>query len=171
MSYSLKALQPHILQFLERYPGIQLESIFDDSKNDLIAGRFHALIRIGDLDDSTMVTRQLHSAKCLIVAAPAYLARHGTPEQPTDLSAHKLLHYSNMSGTATWPFQKDNELLWQKVHPRFTSNNGEIIRAAAIAAHGVAYLPEFLIRDDLKAKSLVAIMTNFTRPDLPISIV
>lgn len=171
LSYSLKALQPHILKFLDRYPGIQLESVFDDSKNDLISGGFDAVIRIGDLDDSTMVARRLHSARCLIVAAPAYLDRHGTPEQPTDLSAHKLLHYTNMGGTVTWPFQKDNELVWQKVHPRFTSNNGEIILAAALAGHGIAYLPEFLVRDELKAGSLVAIMTNFTRPDLPISIV
>jgi len=171
VSYSLRALQPHILQFLDRYPGIQLESIFDDSKNDLITEGFDAVIRIGDLDDSAMVTRRLHSAKCLIVAAPDYLKSHGTPDQPSDLSGHMVLHYTNMSGTATWPFQKENEIVWQKVHPRFTSNNGEIIRAAALAGHGIAYLPEFLIRDDLDAGALVAVMTGFTRPDLPISIV
>lgn len=171
VSYSLKALQPHIIQFLDRYPGIQLESILDDSKTDLVSGGFDAVIRIGDLDDSTMVTRRLHSARCLIVASPDYLDRHGTPENPADLSDHKVLHYTSSGGTATWPFQKDSEMVWQKVHPRFTSNNGEIIRAAALAGHGIAYLPEFLIIDELKAGTLVAIMTEFSRPDLPISVV
>lgn len=171
VSYSLRALQSHILQFLDRYPGIQLESIFDDSKNDLISEGYDAVIRIGELGDTSLIARRLHSAKCLIVAAPAYLQAHGTPEQPPDLSGHKVLHYSNMGGAATWPFQKDNELIWQKVHPRFASNNGEIIRAATLAGHGIAYLPEFLIGEDLAAGRLVPIMTGFSRPDLPISIV
>ncbi len=171
VSYSLRALQPHILQFIERYPGIQLESILDDSKSDLIADGFDAVIRIGDLDETSMVARRVHSVKSMVVAAPAYLQRHGTPDQPSDLAAHRVLHYTNLGGAATWPFQKDDELVWQKVHPRFASNNGEIIRAAALAGHGIAYLPEFLIRDDLTAGSLVPLMTGFTRPDVPISIV
>lgn len=118
-----------------------------------------------------MVARRVHSVKSMVVAAPAYLQRHGTPDQPSDLAAHRVLHYTNLGGAATWPFQKDDELVWQKVHPRFASNNGEIIRAAALAGHGIAYLPEFLIRDDLTAGSLVPLMTGFTRPDVPISIV
>jgi len=171
VSYSLRALQPHILQFLDRYPGIQLESVFDDKKSDLIAEGFDAVIRIGDLADTSMVARRLHSVRCLVVASPVYLERQGTPEQPSDLTNHMVLHYTNMGSAATWPFQKENETIWQKVYPHFAANNGEIIRAAALAGHGIAYLPEFLIREDLESGALVPIMTGFSRPDMPISIV
>ncbi|MFP1645800.1 LysR family transcriptional regulator [Pontitalea aquivivens] len=171
VSYSLRLMQAHILQFLQDYPGIQLESVFDDRKSDLIAEGFDAVIRIGDLEDTSMVARRLDSVKTLVVATPDYLHQHGTPERPGDLASHKVIHYTNMQGAETWPFQKDDELIWQKVHPRFSSNNGEIIRLAALAGHGIAYLPEFLIAEDLQAGTLVPIMTEFRRPDLPVSII
>lgn len=170
-SYSLLALQPHILRFLECYPDIQLESIFDDRRTDLIAEGFDAVIRIGELDDSSMIARRVDSAKCLIVASPAYLQQHETPVHPSDLVNHKVLHYTNIRSAATWPFQNGNELVWQKIYPRFSSNNGEIIRDAALAGHGIAYSPEFLIRDELASGALIPILTEFARPDLPISIV
>lgn len=171
VAYSLRMLQPHILRFMQRFPGIQLETIFDERRSDLITEGYDAVIRVGDLEDTSMVARRLAGARCLIVAAPDYLAQHGTPVQPADLSGHMILHYTNMRGSETWPFQRGNEMIWQKVHPRFAANNGEIIRAAAIAGQGVAYLPDFLIAEDLAAGTLVPVMPEFTRPDLPISIV
>ncbi len=140
-------------------------------RSDLIAEGFDAVIRIGELDDTSMIARRIHSVDCQIVASPAYLKLHGTPLHPSDLADHRALHYSNMGATATWPLQNGNETLWQKVNPRFGANNGEIIRAAALAGHGIAYLPEFLIRDELASGALVPILTQSTRCSLPISIV
>lgn len=170
-SYSLLALQPYILKFMERYPGIKLESILEDSKSDLISESFDALIRIGELEDSTMIARRIHSLKAMIVASPAYLSQHGTPLHPSQLADHKVLHCVNISSSATWPFQEGNKAFWQKVDPRFASNNVEIIRTAALAGHGIAYLPELLIRDELEAGTLTPILTEFARPDVPVSIV
>ncbi len=171
VSYSLRVLRPHILNFIEKYPGIHLETVFDDNKNDLIADGFDAVIRIGDLDDTNMIARRILSTKCMIVAAPEYLANHGTPNSPSELVSHQALHYTDVNTTETWPCQSNNEILWYKITPRFSSNNGEIILDAAIAGHGIAYLPEFLVADALKSGKLVQVLTAFNRPDLPISIV
>ncbi|MCH8467863.1 MAG: LysR family transcriptional regulator [Roseinatronobacter sp.] len=170
-SYSLRVLKPHILNFIEKYPGIHLETVFDDNKSDLIADGFDAVFRIGDLEDTNMIARRILSTKCMIVAAPDYLANYGTPNSPSDLVAHQALHYTNVNSTETWPCQINNEILWFKITPRFSSNNGEIILEAAIAGHGIAYLPEFLIADTLTSGQLVQVLTEFNRPDLPISIV
>lgn len=170
-SLSQRALQPHILKFLELHPDIQFESVFDDSRSDLIAKGYDAMIRIGELDDTSMVARRVHSTKCLIVASPAYLADNGTPQHPSDISDHKILHCTTMSSSTTWPFRNGNEIFWQKVSPRFASNNGDIVAAAAAADHGIAYLPGFLVDDYISTGALTCILTGYTRPDLPISIV
>lgn len=170
-SLSQRALQPHILKFLELHPDIQFESVFDDSNSDLIAKGYDAVIRIGELEDTSMVARRVHSTKCLIVASPGYLADNGTPQRPSDISDHKILHCTNMSSSTTWPFRNGNEIFWQKVSPRFASNNGDIIAAAAAADHGIAYLPGFLVDDYVSTGALTCILTEYTRPDLPISIV
>ncbi|MDD7973728.1 LysR family transcriptional regulator [Roseinatronobacter alkalisoli] len=171
VSFSLRALQPLILRFLKQHPNVQLESVFDDSRTNLISKGYDAVLCIGELADSSMVARRIHTTTCAIVASPGYLETYGTPRHPSDLSNHKILHYTNISTATTWPFQSENEIFWQKVTPRFASNNGEIIAAAAMADYGVAYLAEFMISDHLATGKLVPILAEYTHPDLPISII
>lgn len=171
ISYTLRVLTPYMLRFMRDYPDIQLEAVLDDKCADLIGDGYDAVIRIGELDDSSLYVRRLSGSRTHVVAAPSYLADRPAPQTPGDLSAHRCLHYSNMRGSGTWPFQHGNEVIYQKIHPNFTANNGDIIRAAAVAGLGIAFMPEFLVEEELRDGRLVPILTNYSLPEMPISLV
>lgn len=121
--------------------------------------------------DSGLLVRRLNAARIHVVAAPAYLTVHGRPTKPEDLTAHRCLYYTNMRGSRTWPFHHGAEVIYQKINPTFFANNGDLIRMAALAGHGIALMPDFLVQDDLASGALEPILTDFHLPDLPVSLV
>lgn len=171
ISYTLKVLQPRVMRFVEEFPEVQLDLVLDDGANNVVGEGFDAVIRVGELEDSSLFARRLHAVKVLTVASPEYLATFGAPARPTDLLAHRCLYYTNIKGAGTWPFQLGNEIVYQKVHPFFSSNNGEMIRAAALEGKGIAMGVDFLVDDDLAAGRLVQVLPEFSLPDLPVNLV
>ncbi len=168
VSYTLKVLNPQVMRFMATYPDIQLDLVLDDQCADLVNDGLDAVIRVGELDDSAIFARRLHGAESLIVASPAYLAEQGTPASPSDLNGHRLLHYTNMRGAATWPFHKDKDVLHQKIQPSFSSNNGDMLRAAALEGRGIAMMVDFLVADDLASGALVRVLPDYPMPALPV---
>ena len=169
--YTLKVLQPHLLDFMEKYRDIQLQVVLDDGDSDIVGEGFDAVIRIGNLSDSTLHARKLHSVRIVIVASPGYLAAKGRPEQPSDLLRHDCLHYTNLPGNQTWPLRRGSRTFRQPVRPSFSSNNTEMLHSMGLNGKGLALLPEFLVRDDMAAGRLTALMSDYTLPDLPVSLV
>lgn len=169
--YTLKVLQPHLLNFMERFPDIRLQIVLDDGSSDLIGDGFDAVIRIGQLKDSSLHARRLDWARIVMVAAPEYIARHGQPEKPHDLMHHDCLHYTNLAGTGSWPLSCGAERFWQKVRATFSSNNTELLHSMAISGKGVALLPEFIIRDEVASGKLVPLLTDYSLPDIPVNLV
>lgn len=105
---------------------------------------FDAGVRLGRLTDSTLIARRLAPMRLLVCGSADYFARYGTPQTPADLKSHHGLLY-NVAGGAEWRFGKTRIT----IRPRLRSNNGEVLRDAAIAGLGLARLPEFLVRDAL----------------------
>lgn len=170
-AYVHKVFHPHILRFMDAHPDIQMEMVLDDGVSDLIAGGFDAVIRIGILEDSTLHARKLHEASIMLVASPEYLARQGTPESPAELPRHSCLHYTNLRGSGTWPMRCGKEMFHQKVQPVFSTNNTELLHSLAVGGKGIALLPHFTVAEDLQAGGLVALLTEFSLPDIPVSLV
>lgn len=171
VSYTLQVFRPHMMRFMEAYPDILLDVVLDDRCTDLIGDGLDAVIRIGELDDSSLFARRLHGARIHVVATPDYLASFGTPQRPADLVAHRCLHYTNLRGAGTWPFQQGNELIYQKISPFFASNNGEMILAAALEGKGIALMPEFLIEQELRDGRLQRVLPDFSLPEVPVNLV
>ncbi len=169
--YTLRVLQPHMLRFIEQHPEIQLEAVLDDERADLVGDSFDAVIRIGDLDDSGLFARHLHDVRLMLVASPGYLAEHGVPAKPADLSDHRSIYYTNLRGSGTWPFRRGNEVIHQKIVPVFQTNNGEMVRAAAMDGKGIAMMPLFMIDDELRDGRLVPILTDFFLPEVPVNLI
>ncbi|MEH6786179.1 MAG: LysR family transcriptional regulator [Paracoccus sp. (in: a-proteobacteria)] len=169
--YTLNVLRPHLLRFIESNPHVQLEVMLDDGRSDIIAGGFDAVIRIGHLPDSALTARKLHEARIVMVASPGYVAEHGAPEVPADLTRHRCLHYSNLPGSGTWPLQQGKVLIHQRVRIAFASNNSELLRMMAIEGRGIALLPLFALGDELETGALVPLMPDHALPDVPVSLV
>lgn len=171
VQYTLKVLQPHLMRFMEEYPGINLDVVLEDGRTDLTREGFDAVIRIGTLEDSSLHARRLHDAHILMVASPDYIARNGKPATPAELRAHQCLHYTNLRGSGTWPLRHGGELVHQKITPAFSSNNGELLRALAIGGRGIALAPRFQVADDLAQGLLVPVLPDHALPGVPIHIV
>ena len=170
ISYMLKVLNPLVMQFMEAYPEVQLDLVLDDVCTDLVASGYDAVIRIGELEDSSLIARRLHEVEGMIVASPEYIARYGAPQTPGDLLNHRCLHYSNMRGAGTWQFRNGEEVISQKVSPVLSANSGEMLRAAALDGQGLAPVLRFFVEEDIAAGKLVQILPDYSYADMPVNL-
>ena len=170
VQYTLKVFQPHLVRFMEEHPDIQLDVTLDDGRSDMTRDGFDAVIRIGNLEDSTLHARKLHDARIMLVASPGYIAEKGSPDSPAQLRDHHCLHYTNLRGPSTWPLRHQNEVIYQKITPAFSSNNGELLRSLAVAGKGIALAPEFQVADDLAQGRLVPVMADYALPGVPVHV-
>jgi DNA-binding transcriptional LysR family regulator len=140
--------------FLARHEGVELDVSLGDRYVDIVGEGFDLAIRIGrSLEDSSLIAKKLCTIQEKTVASPAYLARRGTPLAPEALKGHAcLLH--GQSRKASWAFKKTSV----PVQGRFLSDNGELLRQAAIDGLGIAQLPDFLVGQALLAGQLVCIL-------------
>jgi DNA-binding transcriptional LysR family regulator len=98
----------------------------------------------------------------VVAAAPAYLARRGTPEKPSDLADHECLHYSYFAGGRLWSFRDGaGEIDEVEIGGRVEMNNGDALAALAMAGHGLCHLPTFIIHEALRAGRLVALLPGW----------
>lgn len=171
VGYMMAVLRPHMLRFMEEFPDVQLDAVLEDRVSDPSMDGMDAAISIGWLADSSLVARHLHDICVFVVATPDYLERHGTPVQPADLVQHQCLHFSNLRGSSTWPFRDGEETIHQKIHPVFSTNNIDLIRAAALDGRGIALLPDHSVRADLEAGTLVRVLRAHALPPLPVHLV
>ncbi|MEQ1506593.1 MAG: LysR substrate-binding domain-containing protein [Myxococcota bacterium] len=150
-----------VAAFLLEYPEVQLEMSLSDRKVDLIEDGFDLAIRVGVLDDSSLVARRIGTATQVIAGSPAYFARRGTPQLPTDLAHHDCMIYDGGARATSWRFADDQTVT---VKGPLVSNNGDILRAAAVAGLGLVYTPRFIIGSQLRSGSLVPVLDEHMAP-------
>jgi len=144
-----------VAEFLSAYPDVHIEISLSDRIVDLVEEGFDIAIRIGLLPDSSLIARRIGRANSMLSAAPSYLQTRPPPATFADLRHHDCLRYAFQSmGWRT----HDGEFV--NVHGRMLSNNGELLRQAALAGHGVLLSPTFVIEDDVAAGRLVQLLPN-----------
>lgn len=149
-------LGPALYPFLARHPGIHLTLDLDDRRVDAGADGFDAVIRHGPIADRYLVAWRIGASRRVLVAAPAYLARHGTPRSLEELDGHRGIFYLHR-GVADWRFAQADGMRIVRGQPGLVLNNGDMMRDAAIAGLGIALLPRFIAGAALAAGTLHAI--------------
>ncbi|WP_312081617.1 LysR family transcriptional regulator, partial [Pantoea septica] len=160
MSFGMSHLSPLIAQFLAQHPALQFHIELADRYVDMIGEGFDMAIRIGALADSTLIARRLGEQRRLICASPAYLARAGTPATPDDLAQHACLRYVR-EALSGWELQQAGKSKSVMVKGPMLSNNGEVLRDAAIAGLGLVLLPGFIVEPALKRGELVSVLEAY----------
>jgi len=169
MSFSILHLGRLLPSFTERFPGVTVELHLDDRQVDLVEEGFDLAIRVGRLQDSTLIARKIAPCRQVLCASPAYLAKRGTPERPEDLLEHNCIVYSLISTPREWRFtDSSGELHVVPVSGALQSNNGLVNRAAAIAGAGIVLLPAFYIGEELRTGQLKAVLSEFHPPELAV---
>ena len=159
-------LSPLLPEFLERHPRVRLQVDFDDRNVDLVARGFDLAIRIGALDDSSLVARRLATNRRVVVASPEYLARHGTPKTPADLGEHECIVMVGDTGRRdVWHFRgRRGEDIAVRVRGRLESTQGETQRDAAVQGLGFAMHSTWHVWPDLRAGRLVTVLDKYEAP-------
>jgi len=156
-------LAPLLPEFLDAYPLVQLELVSGETYVDLIEERADLAIRIGALPDSTLNARRLGSSRLRVLAAPAYLDKHGTPTGVDALKQHRTLGFTAPALLNTWPLRHAGGEGWT-VAPSVAASSGETVRHLALAGAGVASLSDFLTRADVAAGRLVPVLEEASLP-------
>lgn len=164
MSFGQLWLAPAIAEFLERLPKIRIELALDDRAVNTVEGGFDVTIRIAALGDSSLVARRLAPNRVVVCGSDAYFARHGVPRTPRDLERHNCLRYTYLSSRDAWHFAGPQGEQWIAVQGTLRANNGDVLRAAALAGVGVVQMPSFIVGPDLARGALRAVLEPYEGP-------
>lgn len=172
MDFGQAHLGPLLPAFLAANPGISIDLHLDDARVDIVAGGHDLVLRIGQLEDSSLIARRLCGMRLLTVASPAYLAEAGAPRHPGDLGAHRCLVYANAPEARVWRYRGPTGESWSAtVDGPILANNGAVLAAAAGAGLGIALSPEFLCWRELAEGRLVALLPEWVSPPLGLYLV
>lgn len=165
-SFGRQYISPLLPEFLALHPRLKLSVNLNDQLLDLIGSGFDLGIRVGALGDSALVARQLAQNRRVICAAPDYLRRHGRPRVPADLAAHECLLLVGSQGRQdSWHFEDGNGgTIAQRVHGRFESNQGELLRDAVVAGLGIALHSLWHVHDELRDGRLQVLLADYPVP-------
>ncbi|MEM8916239.1 MAG: LysR family transcriptional regulator [Pseudomonadota bacterium] len=167
MSFGTLHLGPAVADFMAQHPDIQIEMQLNDRFVDVIEEGFDLVIRIAEpREDTTMVDFRLCEAKRVICASPDYLAAHGMPDHPADLKRHKILQYGHQQENYIWRLNGPTGQANVTVTSVLCSNNGEVLRDAAVQGLGIMLGPTFIVGGDLQLGRLVSILPDYQPPQL-----
>lgn len=157
-SFYGRHIAPHLPDFLDRYPDIELDLQLTDNFADIIRDGFDLAIRIGELEDSSLVARKLASEVRVICAAPAYLERAGTPQSLADLSAHNCL----LAGAQdAWRLDGPDGRHDVRVHGNLKSNSAECVRSALLQGLGLALRAVWDVNAEIERGDLVVVLPGY----------
>ncbi|WP_371128211.1 LysR family transcriptional regulator [Sphingomonas sp. YR710] len=165
LSHGRLCIVPLLGDFTQLYPHILVDIALTDTIIDIAAGQADVAIRFGPLADSSLTARKLGETGRVIVAAPDYLARHGTPVVPEDLHRHNCLNFNFRRVEPVWPFRRDGQDFALSVKGNIEANNGETLGQLAAAGVGVARVGAFSVVEDIAAGRLVPILDAFNPGD------
>jgi DNA-binding transcriptional LysR family regulator len=157
-------LWPVIDRFMRDYPDVQVELSADYSLTDIVAGRFDAGVRLGEQLAKDMIAVQIGpSLRMAVVAAPSYLAEHGKPKTPHDLTRHKCINLRMWSSGAlyVWEFEKGGKEVNVRVEGQITLNSMPLVMEAVRAGHGIAYVMEDRARPLIDSGEAVQVMESW----------
>ena len=172
MSFGTKHVAPLLPVFLAQHPEVQIDLHLSDALVDLVGGGFDLGLRIAALADSTLRVRRLCAIRRSLVAAPAYLDAHGRPDHPGDLARHACLGYAYLPSPDRWRFLREDgiEVAVSPTGP-LRANNADALTPALLAGIGLAVQPEFMIWEDLAARRLERVMTDWSPPPIALNLV
>ena len=160
-AFGMHQLTPAIPRFLERHRDIELEITINDEAPSLAEDNFDLTIRIGALDDSSIVARRICNLERVICAAPSYLERHGAPRTPDDLQQHNCLWITSLPALRRWPFDTADGIRVVHIGGNVVANNAETVLQLAVAGVGITRLADVIVGEALRRGALVPILTDW----------
>jgi len=160
--FGRRHVAPLVASFLALHPELRISLNLSDRVIDLVNEGYDCAVRVGDLPDSSLVSQRLADNRRLVVAAPAYLKRAGTPQHPRELLQHECLMLSSeASQTRGWALRVDGQPSFHRQGGRLDCSDGQVLHAWCLAGLGLAWRSQWEVADDLQAGRLVSVLDAF----------
>lgn len=169
--FGLLYISPNLPKFIELHPNLHVEIEFEDKRVDLVAEGYDLALRIGYMQDSSLVARKISSSPMHFVASPSYLESRGTPLTPDDLEYHQGLLYKSSLNQVHWQSTKANQIQRYKIQSKVVSNNGMALLEMTKAGLGINNSPSFFVKEALASGELVEILSEYKQKPLDIYVV
>ncbi len=169
--FGLLYISPNLPKFIELHPNLHVEIEFEDKRVDLVAEGYDLALRIGYMQDSSLVARKISSSPMHFVASPSYLESRGTPLTPDDLEYHQGLLYKSSLNQVHWQSTKANQIQRYKIQSKVVSNNGMALLEMTKAGLGISNSPSFFVKEALASGELVEILSEYKQKPLDIYVV
>jgi len=155
-------LAPLIPQFMRQFPDISLELILSNSLVDMVEEGIDVRVRIGGVDDSNLIARQLKTLPLILCASPEYLQRHGEPQTPQDISEHNCIIDSNFRIGKHWPMiGPDGQTETVNVSSRISASSPSAVKEIAAAGGGIGMVPRFIVEPALQQGLLKEVLPGY----------
>jgi len=164
-------VMPGIVDYLQRYPGMDVSTVFVDRVTNLLEEGIDVGIRIGELPDSSMRAVPVGRVRRMIIAAPSYIEKHGAPRTPQELEQHTIVGSSGSSVPPDWRFQHGGSTQSLRVKPRLGVNNNDSAIEAVRSGFGIARLLSYQAAALLDSGDLVEVLEDYATPAVPIHII
>jgi LysR family transcriptional regulator for bpeEF and oprC len=164
---------PRLAEFHARYPGIELVVGLADRLADLTRDAIDCALRVGELDDSSLIGRRIGSMRFVTCAAPSYLAAHGTPGTVEDLDRHRgVVHFSGRTGRPfDWDFSVDGRVERRRLQGGVAVNDADAYVACGLQGLGIIQAARYMVIEHLASGALVEVLAGFPSVPMPVSLV
>jgi DNA-binding transcriptional LysR family regulator len=164
--FGRRHVAPLIPGFCQSNPDVSVSLELSDGLSDIVTDGFDLAIRLGNLDDSNLVSVRLADNRRVVVAAPEYLRAHGRPQSPDDLVKHNCLTFGNYGNQARgWQFQVDGASRSVRANGLLQTNDGSVLRDWSLAGAGLAWRSLWEVGDDIEAGRLVTVLDDYEAAD------
>jgi DNA-binding transcriptional LysR family regulator len=162
---------PAMCAFLRQHRALTGELTLSDRLVNLVEDGVDAAVRIGALDDSSLVTRTVGATRRVLVASPTYLARHKKPRSPEDAAAGDVIQFTAINPTPEWRFARDGQDRRVAYTARLVTNSADAAIGHALQGGGVTMVLAYQVIDHVRAGRLRVILSSFEPPPLPIHLI
>ena len=163
-TFSRIMILPHLSQFMDAHPDLEVDVILDDRVIDLVSEGIDVALRMGELADSSAVARKLATGRRSVIATPAYLERHGIPLVPVDLATHQAVVYTQLGNS--WTFRRDGTEASVAVSGRARFSAAEGLRVSVLADMGLAIASDWMFWPELQSGQAVRLLQDWDLPSL-----
>jgi DNA-binding transcriptional LysR family regulator len=163
--FGRRHVAPLVPRFAQAHPDVTVSLNLSDRVIDIVHAGYDGAVRVGDLADSSLVSLRLADNRRICVAAPSYLARHGTPAHPGELARHQCLSLSpDASQMRGWAFKVDGEVIHLRPTGPMDCSDGQVLHDWCRDGHGIAWRSAWEVESELASGRLVAVLTDFAAP-------
>ena len=160
--YGEMNIVPLLPEMSARYPSLSIELILTDAYMDLIEERIDIAVRLGTLQDSSYIAKQIKKLEFYICASPEYIGKHGKPDLPHQVKDHNCLLFPRAGYNLNWLFKDEaGDITEIPISGKCLVTNSRAIKQCALAGMGLALLPDWLAQDDIQSGLLVRLFDEY----------